>query len=221
MNPLNLQTDKLFYNQWPYKVSCLVDGIHLLRSYNFNIDRLNSESLTIKYYRGKLNVDFKNLEKFYYLSKSFIENKNIKKRIERNKIDFYLLTDKDLNKIENSLKDFVYSITKPANLEELIRLQTQNNIIFCKKLPHNKYKFKITFKDMPSSVRKNLIDWAEKYNNNDICINNSTRVHFKGTKPKYGTHYFYIKDKKMYSFIVLIAAGYIRKIDEYITRRMA
>ncbi len=216
MNLLKFQTNKLFYNKWPYKISCKIDGIHLLRFYNFKLNFLGVESL--KYYRGKINFDFEKLKFFCLIAQKFIEDKNIKKRIENKTINFYVLNEEMLNEIEHCLSDFIYSITSPSNYQELETLQSENNYIFCKNLPHKNYRFKVTFKEMPLNIRQNLINWAEKYNNDDIYINNSTKVHFKGIKYKYGTHYFYIKDKKMLSFIMLAASGYVRKTDEFIVR---
>lgn len=216
-----LQTNKLFYNKWPYKISCKIEGIHLLRFYKYDVERLHCNLVNVKFYRGKSNFNQEALNAFCLLGKQFIEDKDVKKRIEANKIDFYALTESKFNELTNSLKNYVYSTTSPTNYQELTTLKSNNNLILCKNLPHNKYKFKITFKDMPLSIRQNLINWAERYNNDDIYINKSTRIHFKGLKFNYGTHYFYIKDKKMLSFIFLAAAGYIRKTDEYITRDLA
>lgn len=220
MNLLNLQTNKLFYNKWPYKISCKIEGIHLLRFYKYDVARLHCDSVNIKFYRGQSKFDLDSLNTFCLLGKEFIDDKDVKKRIEFNKIDFYVLTESKFNDLINSLKNYVYSTTSPTNYQELTTLKSNNNFVLCKKLPHNKYKFKVTFKDMPLSIRQHLINWAERYNNEDIYINNSTRTHFKGLKFKYGAHYFYIKDKKMLSFIFLAAAGYIRKTDEFVVREI-
>lgn len=215
MNPLKLQTNKLFYNKWPYKISCKIEGAYLLRFYNFKLNQ------HIQYRNEKINFNIDALTTFCTDAKSFIEDKSIKKRIEYNTINFYTLNEQTFNQIKISLSKFIYSVSSPANVDELNKLQSEKNYIFCKILPHKKYKFKVIFKDMPLKIRQNLINWAEKYNNDDIYINNSTKIHFKGIKFKYGTHYFYIKDKKIFSFLILAAEGYIRRIDEYITRETA
>lgn len=212
-------TNKLFYKKWPYKVSCSVEGIYLLRSYNYDYSRMSSETNIMRRYTGRPNINFNRLNNFCLIANKFIKDNSIKKRIEHNSITFYLLTVDQYKSVIDELKEFVYLITEPLNENELHQLE--NNYILCDQLPHKKYKFKITFKDMPLNVRKNLIDWAEKYNNDEIYIIPSTKIHFKGIKYKYGNHYFYLKDKKMSSFVMLAASGYIRSVDEYVTREMA
>lgn len=215
---LNKTINHLYYKKWPYKISCKVNGAHLLRLYKFNIDKLSNQ-YTVKFYSGNSNIDLQSLTSFFELGKKFFENKNIKKRIEFNQIDFYVLTETEVNDIKNCLKKFIHCITSPSDIEELKTLQINNNCILCKNLPHKKYKFKVTFKNMPLNIKQNLINWAEKYNNDEIYINNSTKLFFKNVKVHYyGSYYFYIKNKQMLTLLYIAASGYIRRTDEFISK---
>jgi hypothetical protein len=218
--------NKLFYDLYPYKISCKAKGITLIRYksidnvFNTFINVIPDEKYPSSFTFYK-DVNKFELGIFLNLSRQFIEDKTIRKRIERNRIDFYVLTKEKYNEIMSDLARYVNSYCEPANQTELEKLLSDKKYIFCKNLPHKKYKFKISFKDMPLQVRNDLINWASKYNDDDIFITPSTKIHFTGTKFKYGPHYFYIKDQKMINFVSLAASGYIKRIDEYITRDLA
>ena len=162
-------------------------------------------------------IDTSNLKKFAKDSMEFFQNNNIKKRIERNDIDFYILTKQEADQLLQKLKNYVISITAPDD-EELNTLLENTKYTLCDKLPHDKYRYKITFKDMPVKVRNDLIAWAERYTDNEIYITKSTRNHFKAVKYHYGTHYFYVRDSKMITLIAIAASGYVRRTDEYVVR---
>lgn len=214
-----LVTNKLFYDKWPYKITCKVPGITLLRSFGFKyICSLTDQNIfNHNWHRyNKFNLTY--LKNFINLADIYINDENIKRRIERNIISFYFLTKDKFDEFLEKLNQYIISVSEPLDNTNLDILQKDNRYIICDQLPHKKFKFKITFKDMPPNIRKNLILWAEKYNNDDIYITKSTKIHFHGIKYHYGAHYFYIRDPKMISFITLAAAGYIRRIDKFITR---
>lgn len=214
-----LTTNKLFYSKWPYKVTCRIEGIYLLRSYVIN--SILNETFDEKFIKYHRNINLSKLKNFLQLADEYIIDSDIKKRIEGSRISFYFLNNKDFINFANKLNDYVISTAEPLNVQELEALKVNNSYTFCNNLPHKKYKFKISFKDMPVTIRQNLITWAEKYNNEEIYITKSTKKHFKGIKHHYGSHYFYVKDQKMITFIQLAAAGYIRKIDEYVIREFS
>lgn len=212
-------TNKLFYDKWPYKITCKMPGITLLRSFGPTfIFSLTPENIVNYTWSRYITVNVDRLKNFVKLLENFINDKDVKKRIEGDKISFYFLTKKEYNEFLNCATNYVTHITEPSDDTALEILQQDTNYIICDNLPHNKFKYKITFKDMPQNVRKNLILWAEKYNSDNIHITKSTKIHFHGIKHHYGSHYFYINDPKMISFITLAASGYIRRIDEFITR---
>lgn len=187
-----------------------MNGVYLLRHY---------KKIVYEYpeiLRGP-NIDSNKLIKFMEDSKEFFQNDNVKKRIERDYIDFYLLNEEDFNRIQTTLKQYVVGITSPDDAE-LTTLLENTKYTLCDKLPHDKYRYKITFKDMPVKVRNDLIAWAERYTDNEIYITKSTRNHFKSVRYHYGTHYFYVKDSKMITLVAMAASGYIRRTDEYVVR---
>lgn len=209
-------TKKLFYDQWPYKITCNIKGISLVRSHPVE-DILNGKYCR-KYSYNTLKFDKKKLDHFLSLSEKYINDSTIKKRLEYHKVSFYALTKEKHQEMLDVLKEYTTESFEPENEDELQKLLNNKHFIICKELPYKKFRYKVTFKEMPVNVRQNLIVWAEKYTNNELYITPSTRIHFKGEKNKFGTHYFLIKHKSMITFISLAAAGYIRRTDEYITQ---
>lgn len=208
---LKQKTHKLFYGKWPYKVSCRIIGAYLIRSYG----DLGLEQPEII---RSPSIDTSNLIEFIKQAKEILRNNNIKRRITHHNIDFYVMSIDEFKSIQLKLKKYITSVSEPTNDDQLTILLENKKYTLCDRLPHDKYRYKITFKDMPFNIRNNLISWAEKYSIDDIYITRSTKNHFKSPKYHYGTHYFYVKDPKMITLITMAANGYVRRTDEFILR---
>lgn len=208
---LKQKTNKLFYGKWPYKITCFIAGAHLIRTYG-------ARSLNNPAYLRSRNFDTKELIKFVETFKELLQDLNIKRRIDHSHIDFYLLTKEEFDKIRKELRKYVVSVTEPADEKQLNTLLENKKYILCDQLPHKTYRYKITFKEMPVKASTDLVDWALRYNGNEIRIPKSTLNHFKGIKYHYGAHYFYVKDSKMITLISLASGGYVRRTDEYVVR---
>lgn len=208
------KTNKLFYGKYPYKVTCRVDGAHYIRKHRVSVIRYIHHFTSFDA-KGKISDD---LIEFIYHAQHYLDNTKIKKRIEYYFIEFYVETEPEYLELQTRLAKYVVRVVEPDTEEQLKTLLENKKYNLCNKLPHNKYRYKITFKDMPAKARNDLIAWAERYNNDDIYITESTKRHFKSIKYHYGSHYFYVKDSKMITMIAMAASGYIRKTDEYVVR---
>jgi len=207
------KTNKLFYGKYPYKVTCRIQGAHYIRTYGLTYFQLHYPSIRVG--REKISDD---LVEFITNAQHYIANEKIKKRIESYFIDFYLETESEYREVQTRLAKYLVRVVEPDNEEQLKTLLENKKYNLCNKLPHDKYRYKVTFKDMPPKVRNDLIAWAERYNNEDIYVTESTRRHFKSLKYHCGSHYFYVKDSKMITLIAMAASGYIRRTDEYVVR---
>jgi len=206
------KTNKLFYGKYPYKVTCRIQGAHHIRNYGAKfIEFLYRNS----HQQGKISTD---LVEFITHATHYLTDKNIKKRIENYFIEFYLETESEYLEVQTRLAKYLVRVAEPDNDEQLKTLLENKKYNLCNKLPHDKYRYKVTFKYMPPKVRNDLITWAEKYGNDDIYITERTRRHFKSLKYHDGTNYFYVKDSKMITLIAMAASGYIRRTDEYVVR---
>jgi len=208
---LKQKTNKLFYSKWPYKISCFVQGAHLIRIHG-NGGLEYPDNIRSRHYDTSNVIEF--IKKF----KELLQDSSVKRRIDHNHIDFYVLTEDKFQSLQIKLKKYIVGITEPDSVEQLQTLLENKKYTLCDKLPHKKYRYKVTFKDMSPKIRNDLINWAEKYNNDDIYVPKSTKNHFKCVKHHYGAHYFYVKDSKMITLISLAAGGYIRRTDEYVIR---
>ena len=206
------KTNKLFYGKYPYKVTCRIQGAHYIRTYGAKVIEFLYRT---SHQQGKISND---LMEFITHATHYLTDKNIKKRIENYFIEFYLETESEYLEVQTRLAKYLVRIAEPDNNEQLKALLENKKYNLCNKLPHDKYRYKVTFKYMPPKVRNDLITWAEKYGNDDIYITESTRRHFKSLKYHDGTNYFYVKDSKMITLIAMAASGYIRRTDEYVVR---
>ncbi len=207
-------TNRLFYNKWPYKIRCKIEGARVIKSLGVGPNGIKWYKLTglhTRYNKQKLDI-------FYNVSKEFFSNPEVKTRVEYHSVDFYFLDAKSYEEAEKKLLNYVTYTWEPSNNEELKLLLDNKKIILCNKLPHDKYRYKIYFKEMKPSTRQNLISWAEKYNNNEIFITNATKIHFNNIKYKYCDHYFYAQDNKILFMLEIAASGFIRKIEEFVLR---
>ena len=208
------KTNKLFYSKYPYKVTCRIQGAHYIRTYGVN-HFLFLYGYPRQLPAGKIS---NGLAEFVTHAQNYIADEKIKKRIEHSFIDFYLETESEYLEVQTKLAKYVVRVAEPDNEGQLKILLENKKYNLCNKLPHDKYRYKVTFKYMPPKVRNDLITWAEKYGNDDIYITESTRRHFKSLKYHDGTNYFYVKDSKMITLIAMAASGYIRRTDEYVVR---
>lgn len=146
--------------------------------------------------------------------------KELKFRISGNRIDIYLKDYKLYCDIQNSMESYIVTVYEPASDHELSTLEQNTKIVLCNQYPHDNFKYKITFKSMPSSIRLNLINWAKKYKNGEILVNKSTYTYFEGLSQRhqFSPHYFYVKNEKMKTMATLAAQGYVRRIEEFVLR---
>lgn len=221
------QINKLFYSEWPYKISCRIPGINRLRGiiHNKNFQtapiKFSIDNYLMRYdfhFDSRFTLNKKELTDFIEISSEFLINKEIRKRIESSKIDFYIKSKEDYINIEHKLKKYIKETWEPGNQTELETLLDNKKLILCDKLPRKQYKFKVLFRELPLEARKNLVAWAEKYKNNEIYMNPRTLLHFQGKKNKYNNHFCYVKEEKTLVFLHLAAANYVKSTFEYVIR---
>lgn len=218
---LKQKTNKLFYGRWPYKITCRVLGINYFREQlklpvNRILNDLDKKIFKINQSRRfdeKINV-YK-ITDFINSAKNFIENVDVKKRIEYNKIDLYFVDQNSFDQAKNKLTEWITAITEPHDENDLEKILQDKKFVLCDQLPYKKYKFRIFFKNMPEQIKLNLIQWAEKYGD-DIFIPNGMRK--KKSNRYFVLQYFYVKDSKMITFVSLAASGYVRRTDEFVVR---
>lgn len=225
MSPEKLKTNKLFFGEWPYRISTKVPGGNLIKIKGVDGVRKYCTS-------NRQPLDYGGYQSFLFrrvLSKplllrytDLIEpyiNRNIKIRAEYDTVNIYT-KDYDLyQEIQQQLSHFVVNVTEPDSETELKALLDNNKKVFCNKYPHDVYQYKMYLKsEMPIDVRLKFYHWAKKYNNDQIYINKGTENYLVQGRYSYGQHYIYLKDKSMTVLVLMAAQGYIKKTEEFVLR---
>lgn len=212
-------TNRKFYNKYMYKVSLSMPGVSIYRMKSFEqtINLLNSTEqynglvtdTIVKAYKNKLNLT--------KLSRFLINVQgDYLKRIERDTIDFYT-NDEDIHK---SLCDSFTTLVKtsyvpPENFKE--ELDT-NKYIICKKLPHNKYKFKVYL--LPHKLKHSkedkikYVDWLEKQK--AVHISFTTAKWFIHTDWYWDRRYVYVEDEKSLLIMQMRNPNVLGRVYEYL-----
>lgn len=202
-----------------YKVSLSMPGVSIYRMKTLEqtISELNSTDpynglitdTVVKAYKNKFNLT--KLSKFLLNTQS-----DYLKRIERDTIDFY--TNDEI--FHKSLCDNFTSLIKtsfipPVDYKE--ELDT-NKYIICKKLPHNKYKFKVYL--LPHKLKHSkddkikYIDWLVKQK--AVHISFTTQRWFIQTDWYWDRRYMYVEDEKSLLIMQMRNPNVLGRVYEYL-----
>jgi len=214
-----LKTNKLFYGEWPYKISTVCVGATLLRARG--IQYLKKWCITPninRHWSKRKNIDPLLLLDYLIKLEHYIAL-GIKLRIEHDQISIFLKDVALYQEMVTELSDYVISVTEPADAAELEIIESDSKIVLCNHLPKHMYRYKVVFKDMDIDTASNMLEWAEKYDENCIGIPNATRKNFSGKRGFWpNACYFYARDRSMVMMITMAAGGNIRRVEEFVPR---
>jgi hypothetical protein len=219
MTPKKLKTNKLFYGEWPYKISTGIAGSTLLRARG--IEYLKKWCVTPSinsHWSKRKNIDPILLLEYLNAIEHYIAL-GVKLRIEHDQISIFVKDPTVYHKMIYALSKFIISVTEPADTAELEIMEGDSKIVLCNHLPKHKYQYRVVFKDMDVDTASNILEWAEKYSEDCIGIPNATRKNFSGTRGFWPSAcYFYARDRSMVMMITLAAVGKIRRVEEFVPR---
>lgn len=162
------KTNKKFYKKWLYKISLRVEGAHVFRAF--------SPSQLRDIYDGRYTG---NVWIGSTLKETMLRNKDLilklvdflkdkdpaawSKRVERNCLDLYTNDAVMFNELSASFSKETIHRFEP--LEGTIAdLENSRNII-CKKLPHNRYRYRVYLRPhviaYNQEVKQQFIDWVK------------------------------------------------------------
>lgn len=219
MTPKKLKTSKLFYGQWPYRISTEIAGATLLRARGIEyLKKWCINPSVNQHWCKRKNID--PIMVYNYMSR--LEHYialGIKLRIERDTINIFVKDPELYQEIANKLAEFVVSVSEPANSKELEIIEGDSKIVLCNHIPKRKYQYRVVFKDIAITEAANILAWAEKYDENCIGIPKGTRKYFSGDRTFWPVPcYFYARDRNMVMMITLAATGKIRRVEEFVPR---
>jgi len=220
MIPKKLKTNKLFYGEWPYKISTGIMGATLLRARG--IEYLKKWCITPninRHWSKRKDIDPLLLLDYLIKIEHYIAL-GVKLRIEHNQISIFIKDPEIYQEMAIELADYVISVSEPADIDELEIMASDNKIVLCNHIPKKKYQYRVVFKDMEANEAANILAWAEKYNEDCIGIPSGTRRYFSTGERSFwpSACYFYARDRSMVMMITLAATGKIRKVEEFVPR---
>jgi hypothetical protein len=219
MTPKKLKTNKLFYGEWPYKISTGIVGASLLRARG--IDYLKKWCMfpgINSHWARRKHMDPATLLDYVVALEPFLSS-DVKLRIDQDQISIFVKDSGLCQEIATALSKFVISITEPTNTQELVYMADNKKVVLCNHIPKMKYQFRVVFQDIPIAAAANILAWAEKYDADCLEIPTGTRRHFSGDRGFWPSEcYFYARDRSMVMMITLASGGKIRRVEEYVPR---
>ena len=218
-----LKTSKLFFNKWPYKVSCKVSGANKIVA--LGLDRAEKwckGEWSTPFHSARFNVvDKPDLLKFVKSVKSLtLLKEDVKVRAEGAHFNMFLKDPTILKKIERKLSPWIESITEPNSQEEHDFLMSNNSKkVLCDEIPKGKYIFKVYLKEsIKSDTREQFLQWSEKYDDDVIQISPTTLRWLAGQKWYKQDPFFYVNNASMMTMIRIFLGDNIRRVHEYVPR---
>lgn len=218
-----LQTKKLFFRKYPYKVELQCEGanyirlrgIHFVLHATENEHPLNNRpswSLVHK------EIDNIRLHKFATILKPFLDA-NLKHRSEGSHFNFFVEDKATFDVLVKKFEGFIVSISEPASDEELEFLLSNNRKIVVDELPYAKFKHKIVFKtNWKQEKSKNFLDWMSKYPEEDYKISKSSYEYLSAQSRYCQDPFMYVKEPKMLTMLQLFAGDNIKYVEEFVPR---
>lgn len=221
-----LETKKLFYRKYPYKVACLISGGHYITTYgpSYAVGRAIQWE---KKYSGNSwgkrlpgnDVKIDELEDFCMRVRPFIEDENIRIRAEGRHFNLFCADKVTYIKITESLKTWAKEITEPRSDKDLEYLLNNKSIkVLVDALPYEKYKYKVVLKStVKSDQRIKLLNWINKYPN-DIKVSGNTLTWLSGQGKYVQDPFMYVSNDGIRTLVELYTGAYKSRTEEFVLR---
>ena len=221
-----LQSSKLFYNKWPYKIECYISGASRLKWLGAEITKdfcLSKPTPTLWSWQSndKLSNDDKvALLEFTYGIEPFIELKDqLQIRVEGRRYNIFCRDRVLLENIYNAVKPWVQRVSGPTTEEELnYMLDNGHKKILRDVLPKDGYKYRVYFRESWSIESKiEFAKWSAKFPNT-INIGQSSKKWLESGQRWVYNPFMYVKDEKTLTMVGLFASGNVKRVEEFILR---
>jgi hypothetical protein len=213
------QTNKLFYNKWPYRIETYIPGAYIVK--NWGVDQAKTwctnedPSKYPRYIRAATKVNKIFLYDYIIKIEPYL---HLKTRTEGDILNFYLDDTQLYKNMQKELRNWILSVTEPASDEDLkiLKVKTRQNL--CKQLPYNTFTHKVHIKHtMPTHFRDNFLKWIDNYSG-AISPSKGTLRWLKGTHPYFITPFLYVTDAQLLSLVGLFLGNYLQSTEEYVLR---
>ena len=220
-----VETKRLFYKKWLFKIVLKCGGISYLHRRGIDyITRVVPSGPNNSWTRLSAETIVKNRDNLLRISsilELILPTADHQIRVESATCAIFTNDINLINQVESRLNEFVAEIHKPANDEESNFLLSNKNRVICKELPLDGYKFRVYFKNgqMSTTAMSNFLKWADKFDDGRIHVPRGTRRILEGdTMPYFYGQYFYAKDQKMASMALMIMGEHLNKTEVFVLK---
>lgn len=223
-----LKSSKLFYNKWPYKIVCSIDGANRLTYLGIDsVREFCSGKITesMPFWMRKSNMSKEDKEQLLLFTdkvEPFLDLKKTKQgqiRAEGRHFNIFCKDPVLLETIHTALEPWVQCVYGPTNKEELdFMLDNGHKKILRDVLPKDGFRYRVYFKYLwHEDSRKEFLKWADKFPDK-ISIEDSSRRWMNSGQGWSYNPFMYVKDDKTLSMIGLMISGHVKKVEEFILR---
>lgn len=213
------QTTRKFYNKWCYKVSLEVKGAGVFRTVPLSeISNYCDKCVETSYRSSTETKVYNNKEQILDLSNFLLgyDSKLWSKRIENSNIDFYTNDQAFYHNISNQFKDHVNLRFEPDANSNIL---DQPQVIVGKKLPHNKYQFRVYL--LPHKMsgdreeKEKFIAWLQNQNSK-IRLTSSVIRWFIHTDWNWDRRYILVEDEATLLMLKLRNSSVVGRVYNYV-----
>jgi hypothetical protein len=213
-------TRRKFYNKWLYKVSLHINGAGMLR--NHTLEELQNFYLSAEPAERKWTTAgraWDNRTQLLAVAEFLSDyDKTIwAQRIEHYSLDLYTNDRQFYFAVLEEFETVVRSRSEPV--ENAIELLDDQQIILSKKLPHNKYKYRVYLKphklanDFES--KRQYLDWIANQNGR-ITLTESVKHWFIRTEWNWDRRYVLVEDEQTLLMLKLRNSDVMGKVYNYV-----
>ncbi len=214
------QTTRKFYNKWSYKVSLDIKGAGIFR----NIPLADVDSYCLRCnehtsYRHSLETKvYHNKEQISELANFLLayDQSTWAKRIENSSIDLYTNDQDFYTEISEKFKDFVNLRFEPGTDADIL---DNPQVIIGKKLPHNKYNFRVYL--LPHKMngdkeeKEKFINWMRNQVPK-IRLTDSVVAWFMHTDWNWDRRYILVEDEPTLLMLKLRNSPVVGRVYNYV-----
>lgn len=215
---------KLFYNKWPYKVECVIDGASRIKIYGAvrtaHWCNTNELGMIKRWGYGSKEIDKHALLKFLDAVTPFLDiPEDVKIRAEGEHFNLFCKDAALLIQICDILAEWIVTIHKPGSDAELAFIMNNGHQKrVCNTYPKEKYQYRIYLKNtVVPAFGIQFLDWAAKYGE-AISVSNSTIRWLNGTTRWTQAPFMYVAGAPMLTMVSLYLGSNIKVIEEFILR---
>jgi len=217
------ETKRKFYNKWLYKVTLTLPGVTIFRARSHeDVEKfcLGEEPLDSNAFWNRIfKESWHNRDSILNLSRFLqsFDHSLYSTRIERYSIDLYTNSRDFYESARSNFSTLITRLSEPK-LDSLSVLDQEKKIV-CKKLPHDKYRYKVYLKphklahDIPN--KKNYLNWLDTQSEH-VLISNSVKKWFIETDWNWDRRYMYVEDKDTLLMLNLRNSEVLGQVYEYV-----